>query len=123
MPKLHYSSHDMLALIGDMNARRIARTYGKTMQLRGEVKVPEAEMELLKIARMLHRRYSRGDYRHSEYELGQIIELMNILIQRHAHNIGADPRSIDIDLDAMVAPEKPPKGAYEDVTRAVLDSM
>lgn len=123
MPRLLNSSHDMLGLVGELNARRIPRVYGTAHQRSGHIRLSDNEVELLKTARRLHARYSRGDYRHSEYEVGQLAELMNILINRHADNHGGIVRPIDFNIDDMESPARLPKGSYEEVTRIVLEKM
>ena len=97
-----YSSNDMLATVAELNCRRIKMVYGKQIKMQGGKWIaPTNEMELLKLARILHHRYEEGEYHHTEIELGQIIELMNLLVIRDAENQGNVPRIIDINLDAM----------------------
>ena len=101
-----YSSNEMLGVVAEINCRRIAKVYGKAVRLSAEqgeeFTAGPKETALLMNARTLHNRYEKGEYHHTEIELGQIVELMNILVQRHAASIGAVPRMFDINLDSMV---------------------
>ena len=129
-----YSSNDMLATVAELNCRRIGKVYGKQIKMQGGKWIaPDNEMKLLKLARVLHHRYEEGEYHHTEVELGQIIELMNLLVIRDAKNKGNIPRIVDINLGAMVTTNRlsdPRKGGrvlkgyhYEQLTYAVLGNM
>ena len=132
-----YSSNEMLGVVAEINCRRIAKVYGKAARLAIEngdqFNAGPKETALLINARRLHNRYEKGEYTHTEIELGQIVELMNILVQRHAASIEAVPRMIDINLDSMVTIHRlnDPrvrgrllKGyQYEEVAKAVVQQM
>ncbi len=97
-----YSSHDMLALVGDVMTRRIAMVCGKAAK-RAHLPLaiflnnaPERAKEGVKAAKKLHDRYRKGDYRHRETELGRFVQLCQWL-----HEINGSTRIPAIDQAQM----------------------
>lgn len=92
---MQYSSDDMLAMVAELNVRRInmvlnkrARRLGSIFLANGQFnhQLSERQIALLATARKLHNRYERGQYRHSETELGMLNELAHWLIAEHRLN-------------------------------------
>lgn len=99
---LRYSSLDMLTFVGQLNHRiasvtQAAAKRGRLLQIGKDV---YAQM---KTARRLFHRYNKGDYRHTDYELGQCKSLADWLIARHAEMNGLDPKPWAFNPAAMVS--------------------
>ena len=83
------SSHDMLALVGELMTRRVAMICGKEakkQRIPFQVLLntaPERVQQGLKAMRILHNRYRGGDYRHTSVELGNVAQLCNWLHELH----------------------------------------
>ena len=91
-----YSSPDMLALVGELFTRRASMVIGKMAKAEHiPVKtyldrMPKHAQEGLKVMRTLHERYRRGDYQHTEMEVGRIEQLCNWLASEW-QNAGGHP--------------------------------
>ena len=122
------SSNDMLAFVAYLNHNKIEDVYGQLFRKHstkgpGQIDVtlvPVHERELLKVARRLHNRYTRGEYVHTEAELGSILELGQILVKRHAEMNGFEVRSPALNPENMRAKTMPPVGTYEAAEKLVI---
>jgi len=83
MPRV-YSSHDMLGIVAELNARRIPMIMGKMSQRAGgTLALSQGEIGWLQLARQLHHRYRLGDYRHDPNEAARIRDLCQWLVDSH----------------------------------------
>lgn len=120
-----YSSPDMLALVAEMYSRRLAMVAGKaakrqrmTMPQFLDV-APKYVKEGIKTVAAIHRRYSRGDYRHEDNELLRIEMLANWLIELH-QTAGKHPvRPFQISQVAMQSKAACKPGIYRECLQKV----
>lgn len=84
------SSPDMMGIIGELNYRRLPRVAGKRAKLRGgQLKLSADQLSALQTVRRLHHRFASGDFRHdTDSEEGQVLHVMNMLVQWHAEDNG-----------------------------------
>lgn len=117
-----YSSLDMLALVAELNVRRIPLVMGARMRKKGGVlALTPREQLLLKAARRMHDKYAGGDYTHEERDERLVKSCCDFLVEQHAQNIGQTPRhDYAWDAAAWLRVQKPvADGSYELAMRAV----
>lgn len=78
---MNYSSPDLLFLVAELDMRRIALGCERIQkQTQKQNPFSKDTIEQIKTARMLNRRYMQHDYRHTDGELGQVLELSRWLV-------------------------------------------
>ena len=99
------SSHDMLGMVAEIYNRRTPMVVHKIKKALGgaPVTMPDGAKQGLIVARRLHQRYERGDYRHTEDEVGKIEYLGMWLIDVAQRMSGHPVRPWHIDRALMVA--------------------
>ena len=118
------SSHDMLALVGELMTRRVAMVGGKAAKKRGipfQVLLntaPERVQQGLKAMRVLHERYRKGDYRHTSVEAGNLAQLCNWL-----HELNGSLRIPEIDPLALETTIPCEAGIYPSLIQAVRQQL
>jgi len=101
MPMLN-SSADMLGLIAELNMRRISKVCGeRARRLGGMMKLTPENIENLKLARSMHKRFVAGDFRHSEKEQGQIKSLCDWLVREHALNHNHPEKTVAMEDSSL----------------------
>lgn len=116
------SSSDMLALVAELNVRRITMVLGRELRkTAGRLDISPAAVQWLQTARRLHHRYDRGDYRHEPDEAGRVRDLCCWLIARHRANNGAtnDPGRMEWDEQRLTATTPPGAGTYRGIVAAI----
>jgi len=116
------SSTDMLALVAELNTRRISMILGREARRNGgELRLSPRNIALLTIARRLHHRFHNGDYRHHPDEAGKLRDLCDWLVARHRVNEGATPNGGNLQWDAtkLTAKEPPAAGTYPGLILAI----
>lgn len=107
----HNSSDDMLAMVAQLQ-KRIQAEIRARLRPSG-LEMPPRELALMRSMYAVHLRYSKGKYRHTEYEEGQAIELAHWLVQEDSIRKGLEPRAFHFDFNAMRAPShRPPVKGY-----------
>lgn len=113
-----HSSPDMLALVADLNANRIAKVAGKrTKRLGGMRMLSDKAAAVLKTARLLHHRYVGGNYQHTEQERGRLVECAQLMLVWHAENEGVQPKAWKPPTNLESKVPCPP-GTYERILEA-----
>lgn len=116
------SSSDMLALVAELNVRRITMVLGRELRKTGgRLDLSPVTVGWLQTARRLHHRYDRGDYRHEQDEAGRLRDLCCWLIARHraANGAGNDPGSLEWDATRLTATVPPGAGTYRGIVAAI----
>lgn len=106
----------MLALVAELNSRRIAMVGGRRVKRLGGLRMlSDKALVLLKTARTLHQRFMFGDYRHSDQEQGRIVELCNLLLQWHAENENASPPKPWVPTTMLTCKQACKEHAYDTI--------
>jgi hypothetical protein len=113
---MNNSSADMLALVGETQ-RRIVSVCGKLVKRNGgELNIPDLVHNQMLVARTLHSRYIKGDYRHEPREAMQIKELTDWLVRQHRGMNGGNIESTyEFNPQELSTATPLPAGAYRDV--------
>jgi len=124
---MDYSSPDMLGLIAELNARRVALVLGRyARRSGGQLDLAPKTLDMLMVARRLHHRYRNGDYRHSPNELGKIKDLCGWLVQRH-RDLSANPPDTPVgqwwDAKKMTSKTPPAAGTYPGIIQAIAEGL
>jgi hypothetical protein len=115
------SSADLLGLVAEIYTRRTPMVVKKVKRATGgaPVLMPQGALNGLKDAKRMHERYSRGDFRHHEHEVGNLEYLGMWLIDVAQRMSGNPVRPWRIDRAAMVATFELPKDAYQQCLHGV----
>jgi hypothetical protein len=106
------SSDDMLALVAELNLRRMGMVLGRRQKrLGGMHLISETQWRWLLIARGLHHRFIGGHYLHTAEEASALNDLMLWLLEEHKQNEGLkEIGQFDFQngrrLQTTVAPER-----------------
>lgn len=121
------SSGDMLALVAELNGRRIAMICGKMAKQRGgRLDLPLRTLDLLTTARRMHYRYEKGDYRHDPGEADKLRDLCQWLVAQHRILSGqpvpeGGDTPIPWDGTQLTAKTPPPALTYQGLSVAIHD--
>lgn len=114
------SSPDMLGLVAELNVRRIPMIYGTAAKRNPEINLSEWELVRLKLARRLHHRFTAGDFRHTDQEQGQILELCGTLVEKYNELHNLENRPWQIDTAKLQSKTTTPEGTYERCVQGVM---
>ena len=116
------SSHDMLGIVAELNARRIAMVMGRRQRRQGGLLLlTDAQSKLLLTARKLHQRYLQDHYQHDETELSAIRDLAYWLLEEHRLNENIkNPTPFTFDIRS--AKEPPTPGTYRVYLRTICNN-
>src|SRR5512139_1498367 len=105
----------MLAMVAELNERRIALVMGKRQRRQGGLLLlTDRQSKMLLTARRLHHRYLHGHYYHDETELSSIRDLTYWLLEEHAQNEGIkNPTKFEFHMNGKSAKEPLPRGTYD----------
>lgn len=120
------SSGDMLALVAELNCRRIAMITTKLAKRGGgQLTLPKRTMELLTTARRLHHRFSAGDYHHDVAEQDRLRDLCQWLVQQHnvLQGKGEETARFAWDAQALQAKTEMPPRAYQEIMTALGEGV
>lgn len=121
------SSGDMLALIAELNGRRIARVTGQMAKRSGgRLDLPQRVIEMLQTARRIHHRFAAGDYRHELSEQDRIRDLCQWLVEQHnllQGRTSTDKGATRMSWDGAALQAKTPvaPGAYLELIDSIHD--
>lgn len=117
-----FSSADMLAVVAELNVRRITMVLGRELRKTGgRLDLSPSTILWLQNARRLHHRYTAGDYRHEPDEAGRVRDLCHWLVSRHraANGNTNDAGGMEWDATRMAATEPPGGGTYLGIVLAI----
>jgi len=119
-----YSSSEMLGLVAKVYLQQASLVIGKAAKKAGKPvgqfmdAAPEVAKRGLKLTRTLHKRFERGDYRHTEAELAMLEAYCEWLIDT-AQTLGGHPvREFKINRASMMQ-HRPLDRTYAEVIGAV----
>lgn len=117
------SSYDMLGLVAELYLRRTPMVVRRIKKALGGAPVimPDGALEGLKVAKQLHKRYMRGDFRHTEHEVGSLEYLGMWLIDVAQRMSGHPVRPWRIDRPLMQTTIELDKEAYQKCIHGVRD--
>jgi hypothetical protein len=117
-----YSSNDFLAMVAELNVRRVAMVMSRRQRrMGGMMLLTEQQTAMLATCRKMHQRYLQGDYRHHSSEVGTINDLCNWMLEEHAKNehllkVGTFNEFTPASASSKT---KLPSGRYNDFTQQV----
>lgn len=108
------SSLDMLALVGELNTRRIAKIGGILTARNGGIQpqLPRQLTKDLKTCRRLHYRYAVGNYTHSDQEEAAVLRAADWCVQLWAELHNQPQRQWDMSPAKLRTSEPPPPQSY-----------
>ena len=113
------ASNDLLAIVGELNVRRIALVTNMQMRRHDTMQIPPDIMRCLVVARKLHQRFWQGDYRTDTKEIGHVKTLCEWLIVRHAEMNGHPARCPAWNDASFTQVLGLPPGRYGEICRAI----
>ncbi len=119
-----YPSHDFLALVAELNMRRLRMVVGAMFNHHGgPPPIPHPVVTRMILARELHRRFWNGNQEATMREWAEIKDLCNWLVRQHDVCRGKTPRTEEVDMPDSTAFSSIPvkNGAYRAFCRAVHD--
>lgn len=115
----------MLALVAELNTRRIAMVCGALAKRQGgNLILPRRVLELLTTARRLHHRYMAGHYHHEDNEADRIRDLCQWLVIEHRQLQGRAPTTAEPfswDATALTTKAEVPVDTYRELIVGVHD--
>lgn len=101
----------MLALVAELNMRRIGMVLGRRAKRLGAEAVggiPADRLRQLVAVRRLHIRYSDGIYKHAPNELAIVKDVCQWLVDEHAANQGNSPKTLTFDDSSLIRKSRTP---------------
>lgn len=119
-----YPSHDFLALVAELNVRRLRMVVGAMFKhYGGPPPIPRPIVNRMILARELHRRFRNGKHEATPREWAEIKDLCNWLVRQHDVCRGKTPRTEEVDMPDSTAFSSISmgNGAYQALCKAVHD--
>lgn len=118
------SSADFLGLVADLNMRRIVQVMGaRAAKQGGLLTMTTMRTNKLKTCRRLHHRFTKGDYRHTDREAGDVLDTCRFLAAEWAEIKGHPARPLELEApDAYWSQRQLPKGSYEQIAQHLANA-
>ena len=120
---MQYVNNDFLALVFEVNERRLPMMLEKISRLEGgPTSIGEQRLREIVTARSLNRRFLFGDYRADAMELGRLRSLCEWLVEQYALSHGRTPDAVPFEWNepAMWSIDPLPDGQYGRIRKIII---